>query len=241
MALMHRAAVRTAMILAAGRGERMRPLTDAIPKPLAIAGDRPLIVHTVQHLAAAGITNIVINLAWRGRQLRDALGDGSSWGVDIAYSDEGEQALETGGGIVKALPLLGPEPFWVVSGDLWTDYPYAQRGECLTGTDLAHLVMVPNPEFHPQGDFFLTSGRVGETAIAPQSQRLTYASIGLFRPELFLGRSSGITSMVPWLREAMSQARVSGERFDGSWYNVGTVAQLQALTLRLTGRLTRMP
>jgi MurNAc alpha-1-phosphate uridylyltransferase len=226
--------IRTAMILAAGRGERMRPLTDAIPKPLAMAGGKPLIVHTLERLAEAGIRRVVINLAWRGAQLRDACGDGSKWGVQVLYSDEGAQALETGGGIVKALPLLGDAPFWVVSGDLWMRYPFAERANVLKNSDLAHLVMVPNPSFHPRGDFFLADGRVSD---APIGERLTYASIALLQPQLFAGLAPGIYSMVPMLRAAMAANRVSGERFDGPWDNIGTVQQLHELDRRLQTQL----
>jgi len=222
--------IRTAMILAAGRGERMRPLTDTLPKPLAGAGGQPLIAHTLAWLAKAGIERVVINLAWRGAQLREACGDGSAWGVRILYSDEGAQALETGGGIVNALPLLGREPFWVVSGDLWTQYPFAARAKQLKSSDLAHLVMVPNPAFHPRGDFFLSEGRVMEV---PQGERLTYGSIALLRPDLFAGCAPGVYSMVPMLRAAMKLDRVSGERFDGPWDNIGTMEQLHELDKRL--------
>jgi MurNAc alpha-1-phosphate uridylyltransferase len=222
--------IRTAMILAAGRGERMRPLTDITPKPLAIAGGKPLIAHTLERLAEAGIERVVINLAWRGGQIREYCGDGSRWGVRILYSDEGSQALETGGGIVNALPLLGAEPFWVVSGDLWMQYPFAARSTQLAATDLAHLVMVPNPEFHLRGDFYLNEGRVNDT---PLGERLTYASIALLRPELFAGCAQGVFSMVPRLRDAMSSDSVSGEKFDGPWDNVGTLVQLEALDRRL--------
>jgi len=222
--------IRTAMILAAGRGERMRPLTDTLPKPLAPAGGRPLIAHTLAWLARAGIKRVVINLAWRGAQLREACGDGSAWGVHILYSDEGVQALETGGGIVNALPLLGNEPFWVVSGDLWMQYPFAARADRLKNSDLAHLVMVPNPVFHPGGDFFLSDGRVMEV---PQGERLTYGSIALLHPDLFAGCGPGVYSMVPMLRAAMKDNRVSGERFDGPWDNIGTMQQLQELDQRL--------
>ncbi|MBC7984142.1 MAG: nucleotidyltransferase family protein [Candidatus Obscuribacterales bacterium] len=230
--------VSTAMILAAGRGARMRPFTDLVPKPLAPVADKPLIVHTIERLVSAGVEQIVINISWRGQQIREMLGDGSAFATRIAYSDEGEHALETGGGIVKALPLLGDQPFWVVSGDIWIDYPYAARASQLMPTDLVHLVLVPNPDFHPLGDFYLRAGRVNNTAVDAQSQRLTYASLGLFRPELFAKRAAGIAPMQPWLREAMTAARVSGERFDGEWCNVGTVDQLQELdhTLRKRGK-----
>ena len=156
-----------AMILAAGRGQRMRPLTDARPKPLLEAGGKPLIQHHIERLAAAGVRDLVINLAWKGAMIAETLGDGSRFGVKIAYSDEGDAALETGGGIFKALPLLGDAPFLIVNGDVWTDYPFGPllkrfRGSALgqSGSDLAHLVLVTNPSQHPQGDFGLSAGRV---------------------------------------------------------------------------------
>ena len=219
--------IRTAMLLAAGRGERMRPLTDSMPKPLAPVAGRPLIAYAVERLAAAGVERVVINLAWRGDQIRRALGD-SAYGTRLLYSDEGEHALETGGGIVKALPLLGAEPFWVVSADVWNDFPFRERSGALAAGDLAHLVMAPNPAFHPKGDFYLSHGRVSERFEAG-AERLTYANIGLFRPELFAARAVEKRALAPWLREAMAEQRVSGERFDGQWWNVGTLTQLQSL------------
>jgi MurNAc alpha-1-phosphate uridylyltransferase len=228
--------VSTAMVLAAGRGSRMRPLTDTLPKPLAPVAGKPLIAHTIERLARAGITRVVINLSWRGQQIRDALGDGRAMGLQIDYSDEGDVALETGGGIVHALPLLGDKPFWVVSGDIWLDYPFAQRASSLKSDDLIHLVMVPNPSFHPQGDFWLRDGRIENESSSRESERLTYGNLGLFRPELFTVRKAGPAPLSPWLREAIAQARVSGERFDGAWCNVGTVEQLQALNIAIEKR-----
>lgn len=217
--------VTSAMILAAGRGERMRPVTDRLPKPLVRVGDKPLIQYHVERLATAGIANIVINLAWLGAQIRDLLGDGARFGVHIQYSDEGDAALETGGGIHRALPLLGPRPFWVISADIWTTFVFTNTAARLADMDLAHLVLVPNPDFHPHGDFHLRSGRVTEVV----GERLTYANIALFRPELFAACGPGRYSFVPLLRTAIAQGRVSGESFAGRWHNVGTVAQLQEL------------
>jgi MurNAc alpha-1-phosphate uridylyltransferase len=217
--------VKTAMLLAAGRGERMRPFTDTHPKPLAMLIGKPLIQHHVERLATAGIERIVINLAWLGAQIRDALGDGRRFGVELLYSDEGPVALETGGGIFRALPLLGPDPFWVVSADLWTDFTFTRADERLEASDLAHLVMVENPSFNLQGDFSLHEGRISETV----GTRLTYASLALFRPELFVGCQPGRYSVVPLLRAAMGQDRVSGELFAGCWFNIGTTAQLEAV------------
>jgi N-acetyl-alpha-D-muramate 1-phosphate uridylyltransferase len=224
-----------AMILAAGRGERMRPLTDALPKPLAPVNGKPLVVRTIEQLAAANIQRIVLNLAWRGQQIREALQDGRRWGVEILYSDEGDHVLGTGGGIVKALPLLSDDPFWVVSGDLWTDYPFARRANCLATNDLAHLVMVPNPSFHPNGDFYLQNDRVAMTSKSVTA-RLTYGSIGCFRPEFFRAHPVEVASIAPWLQRAMSDARVSGECYEGSWFNVGTMTQLRSLETLLSSQ-----
>lgn len=211
------------MLLAAGRGERMRPFTDTHPKPLAPLGGKTLIEHHVEKLANAGIRRIVINLAWLGQQIREALGDGGRFGVELLYSDEGATALETGGGIYKALPLLGENPFWVVSADLWTDFIFDEAEHRLATTDLAHLIMVQNPDFNQKGDFNLEAGRISEVT----GERLTYASLALFRPELFVGCDAGRYSVVPLLRSAMRLGRVSGEVFEGRWFNIGTTAQLQ--------------
>jgi len=221
--------VTRAMLLAAGRGERMRPLTDARPKPLAEVAGKPLIQYHVERLAAAGVERIVINVAWLGSQIREALGDGGRFGLELLYSDEGPVALETGGGIFRALPLLGTDPFWVVSADLWTDFPFADPQSRLAATDLAHLFMVANPDFHKKGDFHLNDGRISQTV----GTRLTYGNLALFRPELFADCQPGRYPMVPLLRTAIDHGRVSGELFSGRWHNIGTVAQLQALDTHL--------
>ena len=212
-----------AMVLAAGRGERLRPLTDTMPKPLLSVHGKPLIVHHLEALARAGVSEVTVNLSWLGGQLRAALGDGSRWGLVIRYSDEGPVALETGGGIVKALPWLGPEPFIVVSGDIFTDFDFARLR--LPDPSLAHLVMVPNPPFHPRGDFALEDGRVTEGAEA----RCTYGNIGVFRPEFFDGCGPERQPLLPLLRRALAQRRLTGELYRGSWANVGTAEQLAAL------------
>ncbi|MGE5155207.1 MAG: N-acetylmuramate alpha-1-phosphate uridylyltransferase MurU [Bdellovibrio bacteriovorus] len=213
-----------AMILAAGRGNRMRPLTDETPKPLLLAGGRPLIEHQVERLAAAGFRELIINHAHLGQQIESALGDGTRLGVSIQYSPEGEgRALETGGGIFKALPRLGPDPFLVVNGDVWTDVPYADLA--LTDGDLAHLVLVENPSHHQRGDFALSGGRVrieGEP-------RFTFGGIGLYRPELFAGCAGGAFPLAPLLRGAMERDRVSGRLHRGHWYDIGTPERLDAL------------
>lgn len=213
-----------AMILAAGRGERMRPLTDVQPKPLLAAGGKSLIQHHVEALAAAGIRNVVINLAWKGGMIRDALGDGRRFGVSIAYSDEGDAALETGGGIFGALPLLGSSPFLVVSGDIWSDFPFDALATALGPKDLAHFVLVPNPPYHPKGDFGLAGGRVLD-----DEPRFTYANIGVFRPEFFAGCSAGRFALAPLMFARAREGRASGELYSGRWFNVGTPAQLQQL------------
>lgn len=211
-----------AMILAAGRGERMRPLTDHTPKPLLVAGGKPLIRHHIERLAAAGIRELVINHAHLGAQIEAALGDGSGFVVEIRYSPE-EQALETGGGIFRALPLLGPEPFLVVNGDVWTDVDLA--GLAIGAGDLAHLVLVDNPSHNPKGDFVLIDDRV-QSEGAP---RLTFSGIGLYRPELFDGQTPGAFPLAPLLRQAMAAGRVGGQRHDGHWFDIGTPERLAAL------------
>ncbi|MGH8227959.1 MAG: N-acetylmuramate alpha-1-phosphate uridylyltransferase MurU [Steroidobacteraceae bacterium] len=226
-----------AMVLAAGRGERMRPLTDTTPKPLLEVGGKPLIVHLLGALERAGIRDVVVNLSWLGERIRAALGAGDGLGVRIAYSDEGPTALETGGGIVRALPLLGAEPFLVVSGDLWTDFDFrslalAAGAGVGAGADAdadAEIVLVPNPSHYPQGDFALTDDRVIEGG----AERLTYANIGLYRPEPFRRRAPGRFPLVEVLRELMAAGRLRGRVHHGAWVNVGTPGQLAALDTRL--------
>jgi len=210
-----------AMILAAGKGERMRPLTLHTPKPLVKAAGVPLIEYHIRALAVAGFTELVINHAWLGQQIEDHLGDGSRFGVRIVYSPEGEP-LETGGGIFKALPLLGAEPFLVVNGDVFTDYPFAALRKPLAG--LAHLVLVDNPAHHPQGDFVVTEGQVSDADEA--GERLTYSGLAVLHPRLFAGATPGAFKLAPLLREAMAAGQVSGERYGGCWVDVGTHERL---------------
>lgn len=210
------------MILAAGRGERMRPLTDHTPKPLLKAGGRALIEYHIGHLVAAGITDLVINHAHLGDQIEAALGDGSRYGATIRYSDEGT-ALETAGGIFKALPLLGDEPFVVVNGDVWSDYPFAHLPEGISG--LAHLVLVDNPPQHPNGDFALIGGHVA----AEGEEKLTFSGISILSPKLFDGCSPGAFPLAPLLRQAMAKGLVSGEHYRGRWFDIGTPQRLQQL------------
>ncbi|MDF1529029.1 MAG: nucleotidyltransferase family protein [Sedimenticola sp.] len=219
------------MILAAGRGERMRPLTDTTPKPLLQVAGKPLIQYHVEALVRAGIKQLVVNHAHLGEQIIDFLGTGERWGVSISYSAEPPGALETGGGIHQALPLLGSAPFWVVNGDVWTDYAFAPY--TLSAGTLAHLVMVDNPTQHPAGDFVLNADGL---LSADAGQRFTYSGIGLYRPELFSGCSAGIFPLAPLLREAMARGRVSGEYYAGGWMDIGTPERLAALDAELRGR-----
>ena len=215
------------MILAAGRGERMRPLTDSMPKPLLRVGGRPLIAYHIEALARAGVDEIVINLAWQGARIREIIGDGASYGLSISYSDEGSEALETGGGIHHALPLLGPDPFWLVNGDVYCEFDYPARA--LDDTVMGHLFMVPNPEHHPAGDFALVRGRVLSTRASAGGPTWTYSGIALLRPSLFAGCRPGKFPLVPLLTAAMTQEAVTGETFDGRWVDVGTPERLTAL------------
>jgi MurNAc alpha-1-phosphate uridylyltransferase len=214
---------RRAMLLAAGRGERMRPLTDQLPKPLLTVRGKPLIVHHLERLARCGVRHVVVNVAWLGDRIRAALGDGAAFGVSIHYSEEGAQALETGGGIFRALPWLGSEPFLVVNGDVFTDFDFAALSIAPEGW--AHLVLVPNPVQHPQGDFALEGGRVVESG----STRWTYSGIGLYRPQLFDGCQPGRFPLLPLLRRAIAAGRLSGEVYRGAWSDVGTLERLAAL------------
>ena len=220
-----------AMILAAGKGERMRPLTLHTPKPLVRAGGVPLIEYHLRALAQAGFTEIVINHAWLGQQIEDHLGDGARFGLSIRYSAEGEP-LETGGGIFQALPLLGVEPFLVVNGDIWTDYDFSRLRQPLDG--LAHLVLVDNPAHHPTGDFLLQGGTVTDEGEA--AARLTYSGIAVLHPALFAGCSAGAFKLAPLYRQAMAAGKVSGEHFPGRWVDVGTHERLAEVEALVQGR-----
>jgi MurNAc alpha-1-phosphate uridylyltransferase len=243
------------MILAAGRGERMRPLTDRTPKPLLPVAGKPLIVWHIERLAKAGYRDIVINHAHLGDQIEALLDDGSAWGVSIRYSEEPPGALETAGGIANALPLLGDEAFLVVNGDIWCDLDFGSLPK-LAGNDLAHLVLVPNPPHHPDGDFALEHARVravphaghsipprltspkgaGRHEVAVPSEARdgttlhTFSGIGLYRPELFGSLERGKPAkLAPLLREAMAADRISGQTHTGRWVDVGTPERLTAL------------
>lgn len=224
-----------AMILAAGRGERMRPLTDTCPKPLLEAGGKPLIAWHIERLASAGIRDLVINHAHLGEMLEARLGDGAAYGVHIAWSPEPPGALETAGGIGNALPLLGHDTFLVVNGDIWCDYDaqrLATKALQLASQTLAHLVLVANPEHNPSGDFCLD----GERIVAEGGMKLTFSGIGIYRPALFAGIARGSRAkLAPLLREAIVAGRVSGEVHAGRWIDVGTPARLAELDRELHG------
>lgn len=212
------------MILAAGRGERMRPLTDTTPKPLLKAGTHTLIEHTLMRLVQNGFQEIVINHAYLGNQIEHFLGDGSCYGASIAYSREGDEALETGGGILRALSLLGDRPFLVVNGDIATDFPFAQLRNL--PDELAHLVLVNNPPQHPSGDFALN----GTVVIETSSQRLTFSGIGVYKPELFAGCGERKFALATLLKSAIKNCQVSGEKYDGFWMDIGTPERLEILS-----------
>jgi len=210
-----------AMILAAGKGERLRPLTLHTPKPLVQVGGVALIDYHLRGLAAAGITEVVINHAWLGQQIEDHLGDGSRFGLAISYSAESEP-LETGGGILRALPLLGAAPFVLVNADIYCAYPFAALPRALNG--VAHLVLVDNPEHHAGGDFSLQDGQISEAQAGSPS--LTYSGIAVLDPQLFVGCKAGAFALAPLLRRAMLAGQVSGEHFAGRWVDVGTLERL---------------
>lgn len=240
------------MILAAGRGERMRPLTDTCPKPLLQVGGRSLLEWHLAGLARAGIRDIVINHAWLGTQIERALGDGSRYGVHILYSDEHGEALETAGGIINALPLLGADPFLVVNGDIWTDFDYA-RPPLLDAEATASLILVPNPPQHLRGDFALIrrpdrgagagAGAAGwdvladpERLAAPNAPpRHTFSGIALYRPEFFEGAPPGRSPLLPLLRRAAAAGRLRGRLYQGLWSDIGTPERLRELDERLAG------
>ena len=212
-----------ALILAAERGERMRPLTDHSPKPLLKVGGQCLIEYHIQHLVAAGIREIVINLAYLGEMIAETLGDGSRYGASLQYSREHDRKLDTGGGILNALPLLGNAPFLVVNGDVWCDYPFSSLPEKLQS--LAHLVLVDNPEQHPRGDFHLANSQV----LATGEPKLTFSGIGIYHPDLFKTCTQESFPLAPLLIAAMQAGQVTGEHYRGDWQDIGTVTRLQAL------------
>ena len=216
------------LILAAGRGERLRPFTDHTPKPLLQVGGRPLIEHMIANLSEAGFNEFIVNLSHLGEQIQAQLGDGSRFGIRIAYSLEENGALETGGGIYQALPLLGHGPFMVVNGDVATDFPFASLRDCPEG--LAHLVLVDNPPHHPRGDFALQGTKV----MADGDPKFTFSGIGVYRPGLFAGCQPGKFPLAPLLRAAMATGSVNGLVHQGFWMDIGTVERLRELDERLT-------
>ena len=221
------------MILAAGRGERMRPLSDTVPKPLLEAGGKPLIVHLIERLARAGLTDLVINHSHLGAQIEKYLADGGRYGAHIVYSHEAGGGLDTGGGVFKALPLIDTDPFVVINGDIWTDFPFERLPARLSG--LAHLVLVDNPSQHPQGDFALHDGQVH----AQGAPRLTFSGMGVYARALFAECRPGKFPLAPLLRAAMARGQVSGEHHTGRWCDVGTPRRLNDLDREL--RHSRAP
>lgn len=211
------------MILAAGRGDRLRPLTDETPKPLLQVNGKPLIEYHLESLAAAGFREVVINQGHLGDLLPIALGDGSRWGINIHWSDEQPEALETGGGIHHALPLLGSSPFLVVNGDVWTDFPFARLRA--VKCDWAHLIMVANPAHNPDGDFSLQGALVRQQG----ANLLTFSGIGVYHPRLFEECQPGKFSVVPLLRNAMDRHIVTGEKHQGAWDDIGTIERLESV------------
>jgi len=224
-----------AMLLAAGRGERMRPLTDDTPKPLLEAGGRALIDYHLYALRRAGVTAVVVNLSWHAGKLRTHLAAAARLGLELHFSDEGPVPLETGGGIHRALPWLGPDAFLVVNADVWSDFPLETL--TLPAGSLAHLVLVPNPGHHPGGDFALRDdGIIGETG-----PRLTYSGMGVFHPALFEGCAAGRFPLKPLLDRARSAGRLSGQAWEGNWFDVGTPLRLEALDHALRAGELRHP
>ena len=212
------------MILAAGRGERLRPLTDTVPKPLIPIAGKALIEYHLERLQQAGFSELVINLGYRGEQIETALGDGRRYGVSIEYSREPPTALETGGGVLHALALLGEAPFLLINGDVWTDYPWQRLNE-YTPIGLVHLVLVAKPAYRERGDFYLQGDKVFNDGPALQ----TYSGISVLRPELFADCAPGRFSLTPLLRAASAAGQVSGEYYQGDWRDIGTPERLQEL------------
>ncbi len=235
-----------AMILAAGRGERMRPLTDERPKPLLDVGGRSLLEWHLAALARAGIRDVVINHAWLGERIVEALGDGHRHGVRIEYSAESEGALETAGGIIQALPMLGSDPFLVINGDIWTDFDFS-RLPVLDEQALGSLVLVPNPSQHPRGDFSLIARDGSGFDILADPLRLeaedappryTFSGIAVYRPEFFAGFPPGRRPLLPLLRAAAASGRLRGRLYQGLWFDIGTPERLRELDERLASGAT---
>jgi MurNAc alpha-1-phosphate uridylyltransferase len=216
-----------AMILAAGRGERMRPLTDHTPKPLLQAGKHKLIEYHLLNLAAAGFKDVVINVAWLGQQIIDTLGNGENYGLNIQYSDEGAHALETGGGIYNALHLLGDDPFLVINGDIYTDFPLKNINGFIPA-GLAHLVFVTNPEHNPEGDFYIQNNKLTLTG----NQKHTFSGIGVYTKAFFSQQENSIFPLAPLFRKYSKQHLISAELYKGTWKDIGTIERLDKLANR---------
>lgn len=214
-----------AMILAAGRGERMQPLTLTTPKPLLKAGPKRIIEYTLEALARAGIKEIIINHAYLGEQIPAYLGDGRNYSVNISYSPEPNGPYETAGGIINALPLLGDEPFLLVNGDIWTDYPFDNLVGQSFEDKLCHLVLVNNPSHNPSGDFSLISDKLSEAG----SDKYTYSGIAIYHPDLFAEHAVKKMALKPLILEAIQQGKATGEHYKGQWSDIGTIERLQQL------------
>ncbi|WP_163124407.1 N-acetylmuramate alpha-1-phosphate uridylyltransferase MurU [Acinetobacter portensis] len=221
-----------AMILAAGLGNRMRPLTLYKPKPLLEVGGKPLIVWHIEKLKSIGVTEIIINSAWLANVLIGALGDGSQFGVKILWTRE-EEGLETAGGIINALPLLGSEPFILVNGDVWTTFDFTDLLNVDLKDDLAHLVFVQNPEQHPKGDFTLKDGRAYTFDQNIDGDNLTFSGVSVIHPKMFDGLENGKRPLAPLLKEAMLNGKISAEKMQAAWVDVGTPERLAALDLQI--------
>src|SRR5688572_23151908 len=226
-----------AMVLAAGRGERMRPLTDSQPKPLLRVGGKRLIEYHLERLAAGGFREVVVNTAWLGDMIPAALGSGGQYGLSITYSHERPDALETGGGIFQALPLLGSGPFLLVNGDVWTDIDFGALRRSPPEGSLAHLVLVPNPPQHARGDFRLEGPKQGLLSEG-EGPRHTYSGVGIYRPEFFAGCTPGKFPLLPLLRRAIAQRALSGELHEGRWFDIGTTERLVALDAELSRKVS---
>ena len=219
-----------AMLLAAGRGERLRPITDTLPKPLVEVAGKPLIVYHLEALHRAGVREVVINLSWLGEKIRAALGDGGRYGVHISYSEEGPVPLETGGGIHRALPLLGSRPFLVVNADVWTNMDFSRVLTLDEGAD-ARLMLAPNPPQHPRGDFWIE----GDLVVERENERFTYTGVGMYRPEFFEGCVPGKFPLLPLLKRAIAARRLHGEVYGGEWLDIGSPDRLAWLDARERG------
>ncbi len=223
----------TAMILAAGRGERLRPLTDTIPKALVEVAGESLLERHLRMLARAGIENIVINLDWLGEQIIDRIGEGHRFGLQVTYSPEFDGVLETAGGIQRALPMLGSEPFWVVNADVYTDMDLPEIH--LAGNHLAHTLLVQTPEFKGHGDFDLKNGEL----VNGEQPQLTFSGIALYRPEFFQHMAPGRAPLAPLLRDGADSTQISASMLEGAWEDIGTPDRLERVRRQLEEKFVR--